>query len=212
MTELEKMLQGMVYDPSDPVLMEKRLRAHKLWQQFNMTLEDEEERRSEILHALFPKLGEGTFLSSPLYVDYGEFTSFGTNCFSNFNLTILDSCPVTIGNDVFFGPGCSLLTPLHSLIAEERRQRRKEDGSLYDLEYGAPITIGDDCWIAGNVTICGGVTIGKGCVIGAGSVVIRDIPAGMLAAGNPCKPIRPITEADSMYRKQHLFHEKGCGA
>ena len=131
MTEQEKMLQGMLYDPSDAVLMQKRIRAHKLWQQFNQTFEDEEEQRSRILHELFPDLGEGTFLSSPLYVDYGEFTSFGINCFANFNLTILDTCPVNIGNNVFFGPNCSLLTPLHPLVAEERREKQREDGSLY---------------------------------------------------------------------------------
>lgn len=205
MTEQEKMLAGMLYDPSDPVLMEKRLRAHKICQMFSQTPEDEEQRRSHLLHELFPQLGKGTFISSPLNVDYGEFTSFGTNCFANFNLTILDTCPVTIGNDVFFGPNCSILTPLHPLLAEERKQRMRPDGSLYDYEYGAPITIGDGCWIAGDVKICGGVTIGAGTTIGAGSVVTRDIPEGVLAAGNPCRVIRPITEADSVYKKELLF-------
>lgn len=122
---------------------------------------------------------------------------------------VLDTCPVTIGNDVFFGPNCSLLTPMHSYLPEERNLRRRADGSLYDLEYGKPITIGDNCWLAGNVTVCGGVTIGAGCVIGAGSVVTRDIPPHSLAAGNPCRVIRTITEADSTTRKSGILREDG---
>lgn len=208
MTEQEKMLRGMIYDPSDKELTEKRLAAHRLCKDFNDAYEDEEEKRAEILRQLIPELGEGTALNSPIIFDYGVFTTFGKNCFTNFNLTVLDSCPVTIGNDVFFGPNCSLLTPIHPLLAEERKMRFKPDGTPYDLEYAAPITVKDGCWIAGNVTICGGVTIGEGSVIGAGSVVTRDIPAGVFAAGNPCRVIREITENDTVYRKKHLFEQE----
>ena len=102
----------------------------------------------------------------------------------------------TIGDNVFFGPNCSLYTAMHSLNPAERACRRREDGSVYDLEYGKPITIGNNCWIAGNVTICGGVTVGDNCVIGAGSVVTRSIPANSLAAGNPCRVIRELTEVN----------------
>ena len=94
---------------------------------------------------------------------------------------------------------------MHPLLPSERNLRRRENGQLYDLEYAKPITIEDDCWIAANVVVCGGVTIGRGCVIGAGSVVTRDIPAGSLAAGNPCRVIRPITEADSVELKPELL-------
>lgn len=198
MTEQEKMLKGMIYDPSDKELTEKRLKAHRLSKDFNDTYEDEEEKRAEILKQLIPNLGKGSALNSPIIFDYGVFTSFGTNCFANFNLTVLDSCPVTIGNDVFFGPNCSILTPIHPMLWEERKMRFKADGTPYDLEYAAPIAIEDGCWIAGNVTICGGVTIGKGSVIGAGSVVTRSIPAGVFAAGNPCRVIREITEKDAV--------------
>lgn len=198
MTEQEKMLKGMIYDPSDKELTEKRLKAHRLSKDFNDTYEDEEEKRAEILRQLIPNLGKGSALNSPIIFDYGVFTSFGTNCFANFNLTVLDSCPVTIGNDVFFGPNCSILTPIHPMLWEERKMRFKADGTPYDLEYAAPITVEDGCWIAGNVTICGGVTIGKGSVIGAGSVVTRSIPAGVFAAGNPCRVIREITEKDAV--------------
>ncbi len=207
MTEQEKMLKGMIYDPSDEELVRKRIKAHLLSKAFNDTPEDDEEKRSEILNQLIPHMGEGTALNSPIAFDYGIFTSFGTNCFANFNFTVLDCCPVTIGNDVFFGPNCSLYTPIHPLLAEERKIRRKADGTLYDLEYAAPITIEDGCWIAGGVTICGGVTIGKDSVIGAGSVVTRDIPSGVFAAGNPCRVIRDITENDSIYKKDSLFEK-----
>ncbi len=203
--ELKKMLSGRLYDPTDPVLLEKRTKAHRLSQDYNRTYDTEEEKRRDILAELLPHMGEGTYLQGPVQFDYGEFTTFGTNCFANFNLTVLDTCPVTLGNDVFLGPNCSLVTPLHPLLAEERKTRFKEDGSPYDLEYGAPIVIEDGCWLGSNVTVCGGVTIGRGSVIGAGSVITRDIPSGVIAAGVPCRVIRSITEADSIRNKPELF-------
>lgn len=205
MTEMEKMLAGKIYDGSDPLLTDRRVLAHKLSKQYNDTLEDEEEKRTAILNELIPNRGKDTYLQGPIQFDYGIYTTFGERCYANFNLVVLDTCPVTIGNNVFFGPNCTLATPLHPYLPSERNIRQKADGTLYDLEYGAPICIADDCWIAANVTICGGVTIGKGCVIGAGSVVTRDIPSGSLAAGNPCRVIRQITEQDSIYLKKQLF-------
>ena len=203
MTEQEKMLQGRLYDPTDKTLAALRLRAHRLWRRFN-ALDEEDPRRGEIQKALFPQQGADLFLAGPIYVDYGVFTSFGDRCYANFNFTVLDTCPVVIGDDVMFGPNCSLLTPLHPLLPEQRNSRRRADGSLYDLEYGAPITVESDCWIASGVKILGGVTIGRGSVIGAGSVVTRSIPAGVLAAGNPCKVLRPLTEADRMETSCYL--------
>ena len=197
MTEQEKMLAGALYDPSDKSLEARRTRAHKLCMEFNQTPEDETERRETLLREIFPDMGEATVMLAPIFADYGEFTHIGSRCFFNFGFTVLDTCPVHIGNDVFFGPNCSILTPLHPLLPEERRLRQREDGSYYDLEYGAPITIEDGCWIASDVKILPGVTIGKGSTIGAGSVVTHDIPAGVLAAGNPCSVIRPITDRDS---------------
>ena len=192
MTEKDKMLSGEFYDPNDEELTGLRVKAHKLSAEYNMTFETEEEKRKEILRELFPEASQDIYLQGPIQVDYGCFTYIGERTYANFNLTILDICPVRIGHDVFIGPNVSILTAMHPLKWQERNLYRREDGVMTDREYGKPITIGDNCWIGGNVTICGGVTIGDGCVIGAGSVVTRDIPANTLAAGNPCKVIREI--------------------
>ena len=198
MTEREKMLAGQLYDPSDAELLTLRVRAHVLCKRFNDTVETQEAERAAILRELLPALGENSFLQGPLQFDYGCFTRIGANFYANFNFTCLDCAPVTIGKNVFMGPNVSLLTPVHPLCWQERNLYRKPDGTLTDREYARPITIGDNCWIAGNVTVCGGVTIGEGSVIGAGSVVTRDIPAGVFAAGNPCRVIREITENDRL--------------
>ena len=198
MKQRDLMLSGKLYDPNDSELLELRIKAHKLSFEYNSTPETEEKKRQEILEALFGELGEGAYLQGPIQIDYGCFTSIGERTYANFNLTILDTCPVKIGNDVFIGPNVSILTPLHPLRWQERNTYYREDGVLTDKEYGKPVTIGDNIWIAGNVTICGGVTIGNGSVIGAGSVVINDIPPDSLAVGNPCHVIRKITENDRM--------------
>lgn len=192
MTEKEKMLKGEMYDPTDKELADRRVIAHKLSFDYNNTPETDTKKREEILTELMPNHGKGAFLQSPIQVDYGIFTTVGKNFYANFNFVVLDTCPINIGDNVYFGPNCTLATPLHPLNHVERRPRVREDGSTYDLEYGKPITIGNDCWIASNVVICGGVTIGDNCVIGAGSVVTRDIPPNSLAAGNPCRVIRSV--------------------
>lgn len=205
MTETEKMLSGKLYDPTDKILAEQRKTAHKLSKDYNDTYDYEAKKRETILKKLLPHIGEGTYLQSPIQFDYGIYTTFGKDCYANFNFTILDSCPVTIGNNVFFGPNCTIATPIHPLLPKERNMRRRENGETYDLEYAKPVIIEDDCWLASNVVVCGGVTIGKGSVIGAGSVITKSIPCGVFAAGNPCKVIRKITENDSVELKQELF-------
>ncbi len=202
--QLERMISGRLYDPSDDELTALRVKAHKLSRRYSSSDEDEVETRRAILEQLLPNAQSGLFLQGPIYFDYGIFTSFGKNCYANFNFTVLDCCPVTIGDDVFFGPNCSLLTPMHALLSDERNIRIAADGTMHDFEYAKPIVIGNSCWIAGGVTVCGGVTIGSNCVIGAGSVVTRDIPSGCLAAGNPCRVIRKITPSDSVALKKDI--------
>lgn len=205
MTEKEKMLAGKIYNPSDKELAALRLQAHKLSKMYNDTFEDEEEKREQILKELVPNRKKGAFLQGPVQFDYGVFTSIGKNFYANFNFTVLDCCPVKIGDNVMIGPNVSIMTPVHPLRYQDRNMKEKADGTLYDDEYAKPITIGNNCWIASCVTVTGGVTIGDGCVIGAGSVVTRDIPANSFAAGNPCRVIREITEADAIALKKELF-------
>lgn len=196
MLEKEKMLSGRYYDPNDQELRSLRQKAHKLCIEYN-SLEETNPRRLEILKEMGIKGYENIYLQGPIQFDYGCFTSFGKNSYANFNFVVLDTCPVTIGENVFMGVNVSLLTALHPLHYLDRNQFfNKEKGYITDNEYGAPITIEDNCWIASNVVVCPGVTIGEGSVIGAGSVVVKDIPKNSLAAGNPCRVIREITEED----------------
>ena len=196
MSEKEKMLAGKLYDPSDEELTRLRIKARKLARRYNQTDEDEPEKQRELLRELLPNTAEIPDLQAPVYFDYGFNTSFGKFSGANFNFTCLDVCPVKIGDNVLIGPNVTLATPMHPLLPEERNCRQREDGSFYKLEYAKPIVIERDCWLASNVVVCGGVTIGEGSVIGAGSVVTKDIPPHSLAAGNPCKVIRKISEAD----------------
>lgn len=209
MTEREKALAGYkIYDPFCEGMPDDRTRAHRLCKLYNDTFDTETEKRSHILSELFPSLGENVYLQGPIYVDCGINTTIGKNSYANFNLTILDEGKITIGENVFIGPSVSLLTPVHPLCYQDRNPFLNEKTCCTtNLEYTAPITIGDNCWIAAGVIVCGGVTIGEGCVIGAGSVVTKSIPANSLAAGNPCRVIRPITEADRLSAHPELFEE-----
>ena len=198
MTEREKMVAGLLYDPSDPELGALLLKARKLARRYNQIDEDDRERREAVLRELLPNTPFLPALQAPVYFDYGCNTSFGRFSGANFSFTCLDVCPVRIGDNVMIGPNVTLATPMHPLLPEERNVRQRPDGSFYNLEYARPITIGDNCWLAANVVVCGGVTIGEGSVIGAGSVVTRDIPPHSLAFGNPCRVVRALTDADRM--------------
>ena len=199
MTQRERMFAGKLYDPFADGMPEERTQAHRLCKLYNVTFDTDVERRKALLDQLMPNRGENVYLQGPIYFDFGIHTSMGRDSYANFNLTVLDEGKVTIGESVFIGPNVSLLTPIHPLCYEDRNSFFNEKtGVVTNLEFAAPITIEDNCWIAANVTICGGVTIGAGSAIGAGSVVTRDIPPNSLAAGNPCRVIRQITHADRL--------------
>ncbi|MBQ9449013.1 MAG: sugar O-acetyltransferase [Acholeplasmatales bacterium] len=205
MTEYEKMLAGKIYRPADSEANKLAHKMHDLVTDFNK-LYDTDPKRQELLDKIFPQHKGDIYVTGNLYVDYGVHTKIGDNFYANYGLTILDVCPVEIGDNCFFGPNVSLLTPLHPLRYQERNQYYDEElKKVTDREYGAPIKIGDNCWFGGNVIVLPGVTIGNGCVIGAGSVVTHDIPDNYLAYGNPCKAIREITEEDTIYNKKELW-------
>ena len=203
--EEEKIMAGKLFCPGDPELNAIKLRCHNLCSEYNRTFEDETEKRSELVKQIFGSFGEKSFVQGPLTVHYGVHTHIGDRFFGNFNLTIQDDATVTIGNDCNFGPNVTIVTPIHPMIASERKLMRNEKGEPTRFCYAKPVTIGNDCWFGANVVVCPGVTIGDGCVIGAGSVVTRDIPANSFAAGNPCRVIREITESDSMIHKPDIM-------
>ncbi len=210
MTEHEKMLAGyVIYDPFAEGMPEERTKAHRLCKLYNDTFETEVEKRKEILEELMPNNGENVYLQGPIQFDFGTNISMGDNSYANFNFTVLDEGRVTIGKSVFIGPNVVMATAIHPLCYEDRNSfLNPKTGIVTNLEYTAPITIEDNCWIAASVTICGGVTIGEGSVIGAGSVVTRDIPPHSLAVGNPCRVIRQITDADRLSAHPELMEDQ----
>ncbi len=180
--ERQKMLAGELYNALDPELVHDRNKARDLCQILSTTREADRELRRDLLLKIFGKGGDTAWVQPPFFCDYGSNIELGERVFFNFNCIVLDVCKVSIGDYSQFGSGVQILTPLHPLQAD---QRRKE-------EYGAPISIGSDVWVGSGALILPGVTVGDRTVIGAGSVVTRSLPAGVLAVGNPCRPIREI--------------------
>lgn len=179
-SERAKMLAGELYDALDPELVAARDRCRDLCQELNATREAQQAERRRILQDLFGAGGDSVWMQPPFYCDYGANIRLGTRVFFNFNCVVLDVCAVTIGDFTLFGPAVQIYTPLHPMNAAQRRSK----------EFGSPVTIGSDVWVGGGAIICPGVTIGDRAVIGAGSVVTRDVPAEVFAAGNPCRVIR----------------------
>ena len=180
----QKMLAGELYDPMDAELVAARAHARDLCQELNATREAQQEDRRRILRELFGAGGDTVWMQPPFYCDYGSNIELGERVFFNFNCVVLDVCPIRIGSFTLFGPAVQILTPMHPLNAELRRRE----------EFGKPIEIGSDVWVGGGALILPGVRIGSRAVIGAGSVVTRDVPDGVFAAGNPCRVVREITE------------------
>ena len=180
--ERDLMLAGELYDPLDPELVQARARARDRCQDLNAPRESNQDERRRIVTELFGAGGDDVWVQPPFYCDYGTNITLGRKVFFNFNCVVLDVCAVRIGDFTLFGPAAQIYTATHPLDAVARRTR----------ESGKPVQIGSDVWIGGAAIICPGVTIGSRTVIGAGSVVTRDIPEDVFAAGNPCRVIRQL--------------------
>jgi maltose O-acetyltransferase len=176
------MLAGELYDPLDAELAAARARARDLFQALNASREDQQGERRRVLRELFGRGGGRVWMQPPFYCDYGANIELGERVFFNFNCVVLDVCRVRIGSFSLFGPAVQVYTAMHPMDAALRRKQ----------EYGKPVEIGADVWIGGGAIILPGVTIGSRAVIGAGSVVTRDVPEDVFAAGNPCRVIREI--------------------
>lgn len=188
MNEKEKMLNGLKHNPvmDENLIADRTVCKAKCFEYNNLNPAKIKERET-LIKQILGKTGENILIEQPFICDYGAHIEVGENFYSNHNMLILDSAKVTFGKNVFVGPNCGFYTPQHPLDAGNRNK---------GFEYAFPIKVGDNVWFGGNVVVLAGVTIGNNSVIGAGSVVTKDIPDNVIAAGNPCKVIRKITEED----------------
>ena len=208
MDQEKRIFDGILFCPGDEKLKAIKARSHHLSALYTRSMEEEEDLRNELLEQILGELPEGIRIQGPVFFHYGVHTKIGKRFFGNYNLTIQDDAPVTIGDDCNFGPNVTIVTPVHPLLPEERYLMLNEDGVPKHLCYAKPVRVGNDVWLGASVTICPGVTIGDGCVIGAGSVVTHDIPPRSVAAGVPCRVLRALSEADSMANYPELLG--GC--
>ncbi|MFD8255109.1 sugar O-acetyltransferase [Streptomyces werraensis] len=182
-TNLERMLAGDLYIADDPEIDRRLERAMRLAARYQATYLEERDQAKAVLAELLGSVGEDVEIRPPLHVDYGSNITVGARTFVNYHLTALDVAAITIGEDCQIGPNVQLLTPTHPVEPQPRRDK---------LEAARPITIGDNVWIGGGAIVCPGVTIGDNSVIGAGAVVTKDIPANVVAVGNPARPVRSL--------------------
>ncbi len=200
MTQKERMLAGQLYLVDEELAAEMRHTVGVL-RQFNS--EPEPEVRAALLRGLLGGTGRSFKIEPPFRCDYGSHIYLGENFYANYELIVLDQCDVRFGDNVMLGPRVSLFSACHPLDADIRNT---------GLEYGKPITVGSNVWMGGCVTVNGGVTIGDNVVIGSGSVVTHDIPSNVIAAGNPCRVLRPLTDADRAHWQQEAARWRAeCG-
>lgn len=185
---------------TDGEVFKELVECRKIIQEFNTTDRTDFDTLGKITKEMLGKSGENTFINPPFFCDYGKHIEVGDNFFANYNCSIIDVAKVKIGNNVMLAPNVAIYTAGHPIHPVARN-------SMY--EYGIEVTIGDNVWIGGNAVILPGVTIGDNVVIGAGSVVTKDIPANVVAAGNPCRVVKEITEEDKKYYyKDRMFDEE----
>lgn len=192
----DKMHTGELYLPGDEEIMKEQLLCLDRLYDFNMTRPTELEKRVAMLQEMFAEIGEGCYIEPPLHTNFGgRHVHFGSHIYANFNLTLVDDTHIYVGDHTMFGPNVTVATAGHPILPELREQA---------YQYNAPVHIGKNCWIGAGTVIVPGVTIGDCVVIGAGSVVTRDIPDRVVAVGNPCRVMRPLSERD----REFYFKDK----
>jgi galactoside O-acetyltransferase len=198
MDNTERKDAGLIYNPSDAELATQQTAALELLFDFNATRPSHAEERAALLERMFASIGEGCYLEPPFHANWGGANvTFGNGVYANFNLTLVDDGPITVGNNVMFGPNVVVTTAGHPILPELR---------VRAAQYNLPVTIGDNVWIGSSVQIMPGVTIGENTVVGAGSVVTRDLPANVVAVGVPCRVVREIGEHDrAFYWRDRAF-------
>lgn len=203
MTEKELQQAGYLYKV-DRELFALHVNAKRITRLLNSTLETEVERRRELVKELFAEAGEGSYIEPPFHCDYGYNISVGKRFFCNYDCVFLDCGKITVGDYVMMGPKVQIYTANHPIDPGVRQ---------FGHDHGIPVKVGSNVWIGGGSVLCPGVTVGDNTVIGAGSVVTHDIPSGVVAAGNPCRVIRPVTQADTDYWQNQLaLYRQLCDA
>ena len=191
MTQYKRMVNGLIYDPADPEIMdEQTVYLNRLWE-FNQLKPTDYEEKQRYMREMFASCGNDCYIELPFHANWGgRHVHFGSGVYANFNLTMVDDGHIYVGDKVMFGPNVTVATANHPIQPELRSKA---------LQYNRDVHIGENVWIGANVVICPGVTIGKNSVVGAGSVVTKDIPENVVAVGNPCRVLRPISERDQIY-------------
>lgn len=190
MTTKERMHSQKVYFCDDEDLVREQEQCLEILYDFNHTRPSEKEKRQEILKSLVAELGENCYIEPPLHANWGRHTYFGNNVYANFNLTLVDDTDIFIGDSVMIGPNVTIATAGHPIDPELRKKV---------AQYNIPVRIGNNVWIGAGAVVLPGVSIGENTVIGAGSIVTKDIPANVVAVGNPCRVLREINERDKTY-------------
>ena len=191
MTEREKIHSGDIYQPGDPEIMAEQVRYLDMLKEYNAISHLEQDNRDAMLKRMFAEIGENCYVETPFHANWGgHHVHFGKNIYANFNLTLVDDTHIYVGDYTMFGPNVTIATAGHPIDPDLRRQ---------GLQYNMPVHIGKNCWLGAGVIVMPGVTIGDNTVIGAGSIVTRDIPAGVVAVGNPCRVLREVGEHDREY-------------
>ena len=184
----ERMHSGEIYNPGDPEVLAEQMVCQERLYDYNQTRPSEGEKRTALLREMFAEIGEGCYIEPPLHANFGaHFVHFGRYIYANYNLTLVDDTHIYVGDGTMFGPNVTIATAGHPICPELRGR---------GLQYNMPVRIGKKCWLGAGVIVLPGVTIGDNTVVGAGSVVTKDLPAGVVAVGNPCRVLRPVGEHD----------------